>query len=196
MRIAFSLLGLAFLGASTVAQAPAQESSALIQVRSLTIISKDLPGPERVKVAHAFEGRTCPLLEISSRVKAELSDLGYAEATAEIPRIADLLSVPPATPADITVLVTLGARYRIDRIVIKGAMAFPRDEITPQFPVVRGDLFNATAIGRGLDNIRKLYASKGYMNFGAFPTLQYDEIRHTVVLTINIDEGKRAGSGV
>jgi Surface antigen variable number repeat len=195
MRIAIFLLGLASLGAGAVAQTPTREASAPVHVRSLTIISKDLPEPERLQVAHAFKDCTCPLLEISSRIKWKLYDLGYGQATAEIPHLADLLAAPPTGPVDISVLVTAGAKYRIDVIVIKGAIAFPKEDIIPQLPVAPGDVFNATAMVKGLDNIRKLYASKGYMNFVAIPTLQYDETQHMVVLTIDIDEGQPSGSG-
>jgi outer membrane protein assembly factor BamA len=92
-------------------------------------------------------------------------------------------------------LVTAGAKYRIDAILIKGTVAFPKEEIITQLPVSPGALFNATAIGNGLENIRKLYSSKSYMNFGARPMLQFDETRHTVVLTIDIDEGQPPGNG-
>jgi hypothetical protein len=195
IRIALFLLGLSSLGAGAVAQTPSREANARVHVRSLTVISKDLPEPERLQVAHAFKDCTCPLLEISSRIKWKLYDLGYGQATAEIPHLADLLAAPPAGPVDISVLVTAGPKYRIDIIVVKGAIAFPRDEIMSQLQVAPGDLFNATAIIKGLDNIRKLYAGKGYMNFVAIPTLQYDGTQHTVVLTIDIDEGQPSSSG-
>lgn len=195
MRIAIPLLGLTFLGAVAVAQTPMRDAAASVLVRSLTIISNDLPEPERLQVAHTFKDCTCPLLEISSRVKVKLNDLGYAQATAEIPHLAVLLDTPAAGPTDISVLVIAGPKYRIDAILIKGAVAFPKEEIITQLPVSPGALFNATAIGNGLENIRKLYSSKSYMNFGAMPMLQFDETRHTVVLTIDIDEGQPPGNG-
>jgi outer membrane protein assembly factor BamA len=53
-----------------------------------------------------------------------------------------------------------------------------------------GDLFSGTAIGKGLDGLKKLYQSKGYVNFGAIPQLQMDEVHHTVTLIPDIREGK------
>lgn len=193
MRIAIPFLGLAFLASAAVAQTPTQEEAASVRVHSLTIISNDLPEPERLQVAQAFKDCTCPLLEISTRVKVKLGDLGYAQATAEIPHLVGLLDAPPAGPADIAVLVTAGARYRIDGIVIKGAVAFPMEEIVTQVPLSPGGLFNATAIGKGLNNVRKLYEAKSYMHFGVMPTLQFDDAQHTVVVTIDIDEGQPSG---
>ncbi len=59
-----------------------------------------------------------------------------------------------------------------------------------QFPTKDGELFNATAIGKGLDNLRKAYGSLGYINFTAVPTPRIDDAKHLVYLDIDIDEGK------
>jgi outer membrane protein insertion porin family len=49
---------------------------------------------------------------------------------------------------------------------------------------------NATAISKGLDNLKKAYGQLGYINFGAIPKLSYDDQKKTVSLDIDIDEGK------
>ena len=59
------------------------------------------------------------------------------------------------------------------------------------FPIKDGDWFSATAIGKGLDNLKKAYGSLGYINFGAIPKLSYDEAKKTVSMDIDIDEGKQ-----
>ena len=58
------------------------------------------------------------------------------------------------------------------------------------FPLKDGDWFNATDIGKGLDNLKKAYGQLGYINFGAIPRLNYDDQKHTVSLDVDIDEGK------
>ena len=58
------------------------------------------------------------------------------------------------------------------------------------FAVKDGDWFNATAIGKGLDNLKKAYGTLGYINFGAIPKLSYDDQKKTVSMDIDIDEGK------
>ena len=50
--------------------------------------------------------------------------------------------------------------------------------------------FNATAISKGLENLKKAYGQLGYINFGAIPKLSYDEQKKTVSMDIDIDEGK------
>jgi hypothetical protein len=52
-----------------------------------------------------------------------------------------------------------------------------------------GDWFNATLIGKGLEQLKKSYGQLGYINFGAIPKPVYDEQKKTVSLQIDIDEG-------
>src|SRR3984885_6733927 len=59
-----------------------------------------------------------------------------------------------------------------------------------QFPTKDGEFFNATAVGKGLENLRKAYNSLGYINFTAVPTPRVDDAKHEVFLDIDIDEGK------
>jgi outer membrane protein insertion porin family len=91
---------------------------------------------------------------------------------------------------DISIQVSAGAQYTLGGFSIKGAQAFSQDEIIQQFPLHPGDLFSATAIQEGLVRLKKLYGSKGYVNFGMIPRPQMDDIRHTVTLTLDISEGK------
>ena len=60
-----------------------------------------------------------------------------------------------------------------------------------QFPVKDGDWFNATGIGKGLENLHKAYGQLGYINFVGIPTPTVDEAKKIVSLNIDIDEGKQ-----
>ena len=91
---------------------------------------------------------------------------------------------------DISVRVSAGAQYTFSGFSIEGARALSQDEIIQQFSFHPGDFFNATAIGKGLDRLKGLYGSKGYVNFGVIPQLQMDDVRHTVTLILEIKEGK------
>ena len=44
-----------------------------------------------------------------------------------------------------------------------------------QFNLKDGDWFNATLIGKGLDNLQEAYGQTGYINFGAIPKPVFDE---------------------
>src|ERR1700734_1804186 len=92
---------------------------------------------------------------------------------------------------DIRIPVEEGPRYRLGGITFTGNEHVRNVKaLRAQFPIKDGDWFNATAIGKGLDNLRKAYGSLGYINFTAVPTPVPDEAKHTVELNIDIDEGK------
>ena len=44
--------------------------------------------------------------------------------------------------------------------------------------------------GKGLESLRTLYKSKGYDDFIAVPQLKTDEVHHTIVLILDVHEGK------
>lgn len=200
MRVHVGLLCLLTIASAVQAQSPTQSPNVPVQVSTLTIVSSDLPESVRTQIVQAIQGHSYPLLEISERIRQQLRDDGYAEARAEIPQLAAILAAPPshslaAPPShsiDLTVEVSAGAIYRLDDVRFEGAQAFPADELRRQFAIEDGALFSATAIGKGLEQLKKLYASRGYSSFGAIPRLQMDETRRAVTLTIHINEGRAA----
>ena len=92
---------------------------------------------------------------------------------------------------DIRIPVEEGERYRLGGITFTGNTHVPNVKaLRSQFPTKDGEYFNATAVGKGLDNLRKAYGSLGYINFTAVPTPRIDDAKHLVYLDIDIDEGK------
>ena len=191
MRAAIAILGFASLSSAAFAQAFSQTLETIFQVRTLTIASSDLPDSERRPIVSAYQGKTEDLEELEERIRLDLRDLGYAHAAVEDGQIANLTGPPDSRSADVSVRVFPGAKYQVEAIRFTGAKAFSPDQLRSQFPIADGSLFNASAIGKGLDNLKNLYASQGYINFGAIPKLSYDESRHTISLDIDIDEGAR-----
>jgi outer membrane translocation and assembly module TamA len=188
MRTHITLLCLLTVAGAVQAQSPTQSFDDTVQVRTLTIVSNDLPDAERMQIVQAIQGHSYPLSEVSERVLQHLRDHGYANAHAEIPQLAAILLAPPAKSLDLTVQISAGAIYTLSEIRFEHA-SFRPDVLRSQFSIADGSVFNATAIGKGLDNLKNAYQSLGFINFGAIPKLQYDEAHHTVALTIDIDEG-------
>ena len=84
-----------------------------------------------------------------------------------------------------------GARYRLGTITFTGNKAVTNVKaLRGTFAIKDGDWFNATLIGKGLENLKKAYGQLGYINFGAIPKPIYDDQKKTVSLQIDIDEGK------
>ena len=170
-------------------QSAVTPSDALVHVRSLKIDSADLPDPDRLSIIKAYQGSTYPLEELSKRIRQNLRDTGYIKAVVEI-LVPSSAPSEPAQPMDVSVRVSAGTRYKLSGFSVEGEKVFSQDEIIQQFSLHPGDLFNATAIGKGLESLRTLYKSKGYDNFIAVPKLKMDEVHHTVILILDVQEGK------
>ncbi len=140
------------------------------------------------------------LEEDTERVRRALQDRGYFRAGVSDPithiRNEGGLSLLTFRPRqgkriDIRIPVEEGPRYRLGGVTFTGNTHVPNVKaLRSQFPTKDGELFNATAIGKGLDNLRKAYGSLGYINFTAVPTPRIDDAKHLVYLDIDIDEGK------
>jgi len=140
------------------------------------------------------------LEEDTERVRRALQDRGYFRAGVADPithiRNEGGLSFFTFRPRqgkriDIRMPVEEGERYRLGHITFTGNTHVPNVKaLRAQFPTKDGEYFNATAVGKGLENLRKAYGSLGYINFTAVPTPQPDDAKHVVNLDIEIDEGK------
>jgi outer membrane protein insertion porin family len=140
------------------------------------------------------------LEEDTERVRRALQDKGYFRAGVNDPithiRNEGGLSFFTFRPRqgkriDIRIPVDEGERYRLGGVTFTGNTHVPNVKaLRSQFPTKDGEFFNATAVGKGLDNLRKAYGSLGYINFTAVPTPRIDDAKHLVFLDIDIDEGK------
>lgn len=84
------------------------------------------------------------------RIRQELRDRGYVGAKVAILKLSAAPSGLEPQPVDVSAPVAAGTQYRFGGISVEGAHAFSEKEIVRQFPLHNGDLFNATAIGKGL----------------------------------------------
>ena len=140
------------------------------------------------------------LEEDTERVQEAYRDKGYfrAEVGDAQTRVRDengfnFLTLHPqhGKRIDITVPVTEHARYRLSAITFHGNKAVTNTKaLRSLFAMKDGDWFNASLVGKGLENMRKAYGQLGYVNFSAVPTPKIDEAHHSLSLDVDIDEGK------
>jgi len=140
------------------------------------------------------------LEEDTERVRQAYRDRGYYNAAIEEPKTQirdqgglNWFTFRPNKGKRIDILMPIeeGARYRLGSITFTGNKAVSNVRaLRSTFAVKDGDWFNATLIGKGLENLKKAYGQLGYINFGAIPKPVYDEQKKTVSLDIDIDEGK------
>jgi outer membrane protein insertion porin family len=138
--------------------------------------------------------------EDSEHVRFAYRDKGYANAAIEEPKTQirdegglNWFTFRPNKGKRIDILMPIeeGGRYRLASITFSGNKAVSNVKaLRATFAVRDGDWFNATLIGKGLENLKKAYGQLGYINFGAIPKLSYDEQKKTVSMQIDIDEGK------
>jgi outer membrane protein insertion porin family len=92
---------------------------------------------------------------------------------------------------DITIPIKENGRYRLSGITFHGNKAVTNVKaLRSLFAMKDGDYFNASLVGKGLENMRKAYGQLGYINFSAVPTPKIDEANHSLSLDVDIDEGK------
>jgi outer membrane protein insertion porin family len=140
------------------------------------------------------------LEEDTERVRQAYRDRGYANAAVEQPQTQirdqgglNWFTFRPNKGKRIDILMTIeeGGRYRLGSITFSGNKAVTNAKaLRGTFAIKDGDWFNATAVSKGLEALKKAYGTLGYINFGAIPKLTYDDDKKTVAMTIDIDEGK------
>jgi outer membrane protein insertion porin family len=141
------------------------------------------------------------LEEDTERVRQAYRDKGYYAAAVEEPKtqIRDegglnwfTFRQRKGKRIDILMGIEEGSRYRLGTITFTGNKAVTNEKaLRATFALKDGDWFNATLIGKGLENLKKAYGQLGYINFGAIPTPEFGADGKTVSLKIDIDEGKQ-----
>jgi outer membrane protein assembly factor BamA len=70
-----------------------------------------------------------------------------------------------------------------------GEAAFSAAELRAAFTIADAEIFDPQKIAYGLENLRDLYGTKGYVFFSAVPNTEIDEKGKTISLTLDVDEG-------
>jgi hypothetical protein len=192
MRHVILLLCILLISAGAGAQSanPGPE----ITIRNLTLnTSPDaLPADTQQQIIQSIQGRTYEreyLQEITQHVRFGLQTYGYFQVKVSEPTITVVTETPQKEIVDVALSVKAGERYRLKDISFTGEKAFSIDELRAQFAIADGDIFNTEMIRQGLDALRHVYESKGYVNFTPVPNTQADRVAHTISLTVEIDEG-------
>ena len=142
------------------------------------------------------------LTEDAERVRYYYQTKGYFKALVGDPKtqIHDTSGVKwyfpfkssPGKAVDITLPVEEGQRYRLKEITFTGNKAIKNTKpLRSLFKIKDGDIFDTEAIRKGLEQLRKAYASLGYINFTPVPNTDADDEKRTISLRIDLDEGKQ-----
>ena len=128
--------------------------------------------------------------DASERVRRAYEDFGYFKVRVE----GKTAPVPgdPAKKQEIVIdVIDPGPQYRLGGLNFAGFHAFSRSQLRTLFAIEKGDIFSRIIVEEGLDKLRHLYGSQGYVNFTALPDTQFDQNSALANLTIDIDEGQQ-----
>jgi outer membrane protein assembly factor BamA len=125
---------------------------------------------------------------LQERIRLQFQDRGYFTAVIEKLdiKVIDPLSSPK--PVRLEAQVTEGPRCRLSRIEFTGNHALSSVALRAKFPMRKGDAFRRAKIAGGLEAIRKLYLSTGFLDFTGIPDTKIDS-SSTVTLNIEVQEG-------
>jgi outer membrane protein assembly factor BamA len=185
--LGFMLSPILLLGQSPISQI-GEVTVASLDVTSGSVVSSE----HLLPITREFESRSFnpnQLQEMVERARYSLQREGYFKAD---------VSLNDVRPIDLiggTIAVTLaikeGQQFHLQQIGFSGNKELPESQLRQQFEIADGDVFDVEQIRKGLEQLRRLYVMRGYINFTPVPNTEADEDRAAVTLKIDCDEGKQ-----
>lgn len=148
---------------------------------------------DRHRIASDLRSRkyaTTDLEEIPERTCLALQDRGFFKCVIRDFDVQFAPSEPIGKMIDVTLTIEEGVQYRLSGITPHHETLFSVVEIQQQFDLDKGDIFNRGKFTRGLENLRALYASKGYINFTVVPETVIDDNSRTILVNLDLLEGQ------
>jgi outer membrane protein assembly factor BamA len=96
------------------------------------------------------------------------------------------LGVPK--PVTLEAEISDGLRYKLAEITFVENHAFSSERLRQQFPLRRDDLFSRGKVASGLQSLRKLYGTEGFLDWAAIPDATFAS-NGTANLNISLQEG-------
>ena len=126
--------------------------------------------------------------EMGERVRTLFQDRGYfmVEVKSVKLKAGDPLRIPK--PVTMEADVTEGPKYKVGSINFVKNRAFPAERLRSQFPLKTGAAFERSKVASGLDSLRKLYGTDGYLDFVCVPETTPGS-NATMDLNLTIEEG-------
>jgi outer membrane protein assembly factor BamA len=93
------------------------------------------------------------------------------------------------TLVDVTVAVTPGQQYKLDRVEWSGNREIPTDILQSMVPAKPGQPANTVQLADDLASVKTLYGSRGYITASIKPEALFDDAAGTVAIRLNVNEG-------
>jgi outer membrane protein assembly factor BamA len=153
---------------SSVAQTETQSpDDRKVVVESFVIAgTKSVDSAELAEITNSIAGSKFrdDAEELQERIRAQFQDRGYF--TVEIQKLDIKVIDPLASPKPVRLeaQVNEGPRYRMSRVEFTGNHAFRSEALRAKFPIKSGNVFKRSTIAGGLDSMRRLYSSIGFLD--------------------------------
>jgi len=132
--------------------------------------------------------------ELGERIRALFQDRGYF--TAEVKHVGFKPGDPLAIPKPVTMDadVAEGPLYKLAEITFIDNHAISSGRLRQAFPLKKGAVFSRGKVASGLESLRRLYGSRGFLDFIAIPETQPSS-NATMNLKISVQEGPQYHMG-
>jgi len=156
-----------------------------------TISATDLAGITGAMIGGCYDDDSD---EMEERVRALFQDRGYFQVEVKSLRFKprDPLGVPK--PVTLEGELSEGSRYKLGQVSFVQNRAFTAEELREQFPIKKGALMEREKIAMGLDSVRKLYATRGYLDYVSIPETTFSS-NAVVDFRLTFEEGPQYHMG-
>jgi len=197
MRCCLPLLVVAFsLTTLLAAQNPCAQDHRSDKKRGLILTDVSIVGPttltsdQLAEIANQMAG-SCydeDSDELGERIRMSFQDQGYfrAEVKGVHLKDGDPLGIPK--PVSMEVELQEGLRYKLGEIGFAKNRAFTSERLRQEFPIKSGDWFERAKVAAGIEALRKLYGSDGFLDYTAIPETE-PASNGTIRLTMSFEEG-------
>jgi outer membrane protein assembly factor BamA len=176
---------------ASMAQAPAPVSQQVV-VRHVTLNGTDQLSPtEQQRIVTGLENPYGIIAfgHIKDKVREALQDCGFYKASVSEPKVTVVSGTELNGTVDLGFDVTVGQRYRLKNVSFTHNQAFSAEQLRALIPIADGAVFSTTDARRGFEELRKLYVSRGYIDFVPLPELVVDEPAALITMQVDLTEG-------
>lgn len=127
-------------------------------------------------------------------IRGLLQEHGYFNTVVHDAEITVLSSRPGRSHVAVTIQIEEGLQYRVSSIGF--AADDPQEEpvfstaaLRALIPIADGDLLVVSKLRKGLEALKQLYGSHGYIDFVSEPTFELDDERQEISLVLSLSQG-------
>ena len=177
-------------------------SDVLIQIRNVNFTGANVAeSPDLKEASRRVFDREYSRTVLNALVQKQLLPVYYgrgylkAEFSGPEPKIVKMPSstndegLPNLTVVDVNFNVTPGKQYKLKALDWSGNKEIPADVLQKMIRVHPGEPANTVKIRDNLNDIQKLYGSKGYVTAGFKTQADFDDAAGTVQIHIAVKEG-------